>query len=133
MSSPTDNQKLLVDAFNTIRKLINNWPEEWLHELFAKHTGVKFDPDFVAADILGQLSILEQMAALGSQDAVEDLAAIATWIALFLDHLAGHRSDSVQQNVDQDKLTHRAIDAQMTDWTGIRPNEPAKLFFCSMS
>lgn len=94
-------------AFTTIKNLIYECPEEYLIELLKKKTGRDFIPDFVAADISGVLSSLEQMAALGNNDAVERLAAIANRIGGFLDHLAGRPDDKVQNNVEKGMHTRR--------------------------
>jgi len=108
--NPNPTEEAQAKAFGSLKKLINDSPEEWLIRLFEDHTGISFNPDLVAFQIDPHLNVLQQMAAIGSKEAMENLVEIGIGISKFLEDLAGKQSDRVQENVNANKFTHRDMD-----------------------
>lgn len=100
-------------AFANMRALINECHDEYLKGLYEEHTGISLIPDLVARDASQSISVLEEMALLGSKEAIECLAAVSIRTAGFLDALAGSADDVVQQNVKNGKFTQQDPDQEI--------------------
>lgn len=108
-ATDTDTQA----AFNKMKTLINECHDEYLKKLYEEHTGILLIPDLVAQDASQSISVLEEMALLGSKESIECLADVSIRIAGFLDALAGSADDVVQQNVKNGKFNQHDPDHEI--------------------
>lgn len=109
MTAPPDPPKSddITDAFGSLKELILKVPDEWLIRLFESHTGRPFVADLEANNVERHLNSLKQMASMGSEEAIRNLAEIAMNISGFLEGLFDV-PDAVKANVSKEKYTHRA-------------------------
>lgn len=82
--------EIQAKASKRLKEIIFNCHEDCLVELFLSHTKKDYDLAKYSFYTEEHLNMLEQMAAMGSKDAIAKLAIIGTRTAYFLDNLAGY-------------------------------------------
>lgn len=96
---------------NELRKQIRSWPDDWLVEIYESHLGIFKNRAWLLQDAIESIAELEQMAILGKEDAVTDLASLAVRISRFLSDLVGRNDDAIQEMVTKGVCIHREISA----------------------